>query len=45
MNKKIIGIFVFMLLVGTILPVTGNVIADNKNENTLFDSDGESGKF
>jgi hypothetical protein len=45
MKNKLIGIIICMLLVGTVLPVSGTVIINNKNENTLFDSDGESGRF
>ncbi len=41
MKKKIIGIFVCMLLVGTVLPVSGNVLIDRSplsivNGNTLY---------
>ena len=41
MKKKLIGIIICMLLVGTVLPVTGNVITDKTplsvdNGNTLY---------
>lgn len=37
MKKKVIGIFVCMLLVGTVLPVSGNIIYE-KDDNFEFQS-------
>ena len=36
MRKKIIGIFVMMLLITTILPVTGAVIGDYDNQEAVL---------
>jgi hypothetical protein len=36
MKKKIIGIFVCMLLVGTVLPVSGNVLLERVSNPTSF---------
>jgi len=37
MNKKIVGIFVCMLLITTILPITGSVIAGDENDPEIVD--------
>lgn len=45
MKKKIVGIFVCLMLVGTVLPVTGTMIKDNINEEFFMYLDSQSGNF
>ena len=36
MNKKIIGIFICTLLIATILPITGSVLASDNNRDVVL---------
>ena len=45
MHRKIIGILVCMLLVGTVLPASGTMMNDNINEENFIDLDSQSGKY
>ena len=42
MNKEIVGIFVCMLLVATLLPITGSVIAGDEEDPEIEDEDGDT---
>ena len=45
MKKKIVGIFVCMLLVATSLPITGTVIAGDEEDPEIEDEDGDTSFF
>ena len=45
MKTKLIGIIICTLLIGTALPVTGNISIKNSSKDTFLDSNNNSGTF